>query len=69
MKLSENFELREFTRSDTATRKGIANDPGVQEVKAIENLVTNLLQPPLSCVGSSEHHRRPCSVPDTGNLN
>ena len=45
MKLSENFELREFTRSDTATRKGIANDPGVQEVKAIENLVTNLLQP------------------------
>lgn len=45
MKLSENFELREFTRSDTATRKGIANDPGLQEVKAIENLVTNLLQP------------------------
>ena len=45
MKLSENFELREFTRSDTATRKGIANDLGVQEVKAIENLVTNLLQP------------------------
>ena len=45
MKLSENFELREFTRSDTATRKGIANDPGVQAVKAIEHLVTNLLQP------------------------
>ena len=45
MKISENFELREFTKSDTAARKGIANDPGVQEVKAIENLVVNLLQP------------------------
>lgn len=45
MKLSENFELREFVKSDTATRKGIANDPGPEEVKAIENLVTNLLQP------------------------
>lgn len=45
MKLSENFELKEFTQSDTATRKGIANDPGVTEVKAIENLAANLLQP------------------------
>ena len=45
MKISENFELKEFTRSNTATQKGIANDPGVQEVKAIENLVINLLQP------------------------
>ena len=45
MKISENFELKEFTRSDTAMRKEIANDPGVQEVKAIENLVVNLLQP------------------------
>ena len=45
MKISENFELKEFTHSDTASRKGIANDPGIQEVKAIENLVTNLLQP------------------------
>lgn len=45
MKLSENFELKEFTDSDTATRKGIANDPGVSEVKAIENFVVKLLQP------------------------
>lgn len=45
MKLSENFELKEFTASDTATRKGIANDPGVSEVKAIENLAVKLLQP------------------------
>lgn len=45
MKLSENFELKEFTDSKTASRKGIANNPGVNEVKAIENLVTKLLQP------------------------
>lgn len=45
MKISECFDLREFTRSDTATRKSIANDPGLQEIKAIENLVVNLLQP------------------------
>lgn len=45
MKISECFDLKEFTRSDTAARKGIANEPGVQEVKAIENLVVNLLQP------------------------
>lgn len=32
MKLSENFELREFVKSDTATRKCIVNDPGLQEV-------------------------------------
>ncbi|WP_099465566.1 D-Ala-D-Ala carboxypeptidase family metallohydrolase [Parabacteroides provencensis] len=45
MKLSENFELSEFTKSDTATRKRIANNPTPEAVKAIENLVINLLQP------------------------
>lgn len=45
MKISENFELKEFTESSTAKLKGIANSPGMQEVKAIENLVTKLLQP------------------------
>lgn len=45
MKISENFELKEFTESSTAKLKGIANNPGVQEVRAIENLVTKLLQP------------------------
>lgn len=31
MKISENFELKEFTRSNTATQKGIANDPAGSE--------------------------------------
>lgn len=45
MKLSENFELKEFTKSDTATARGIANAPGEKEIEALQNLVTNLLQP------------------------
>lgn len=45
MKISDNFEMKEFTRSNTAERKGIANNPTPEAVKAIENLVINLLQP------------------------
>lgn len=45
MKLSKNFELSEFVRSDTATRKEIFNHPGVDELRAVANLVANLLQP------------------------
>lgn len=45
MRLSENFELKEFTASDTATSKGIVNNPGSAEVAALQNLATKLLQP------------------------
>lgn len=45
MKISENFELKEFTESSIAKLKGIENNPGVQEVRSVENLVTKLLQP------------------------
>lgn len=45
MRLSKNFILSEFTQSDTAAQNGIANIPGKEEIKAIENLVVNLLQP------------------------
>lgn len=45
MKLSKNFELSEFVRSDTVTRKEIFNHPGVDELRAVANLVANLLQP------------------------
>lgn len=45
MKISENFELKEFTKSSTAKLKGIANNPGINEIRAIENLVTKLLEP------------------------
>lgn len=45
MELSNNFKLSEFVKSETATRKRMPNNPGVAEVKAIECLVTQLLQP------------------------
>lgn len=45
MQLSKNFNLPEFTRSQTATRLGIDNQPGHQEVEEIKALVLNVLQP------------------------
>lgn len=45
MKLSKNFELREFTRSETASRLGIVNEPGVEQIENITALVTDVLQP------------------------
>lgn len=45
MKITRNFSLEEFTRSDTATKQGIKNEPGPEEVKNIEYLCTHLLQP------------------------
>lgn len=45
MKLSRHFKLEEFTRSETATKQAIKNEPGQKEIKNIEYLCTNLLQP------------------------
>jgi uncharacterized protein YcbK (DUF882 family) len=45
MKLSENFTLEEFTRSDTATKLGIKNEPGTEEIAALKNLCERVLQP------------------------
>lgn len=45
MKLSRNFSLEEFTRSETATKQGIKNEPGPEEIKNITYLCTHLLQP------------------------
>lgn len=45
MKLSKNFSLYEFTRSSTATRKGIKNTPTAIEVVNMSYLCEELLQP------------------------
>lgn len=45
MKLSKNFQLSEFTSSQTAERNGISNDPGPAELANIQALVDNVLQP------------------------
>lgn len=56
MKLTDHFTLSEFTHSSMAIHKGILNDPGVEEVKALENLACNLLEPLRRC------YRRPMAV-------
>lgn len=45
MKLSENFNLYEFIKSDTATKKGIVNIPGDAEIENLRKLCVRLLQP------------------------
>ncbi len=45
MKLSQNFSLRELTKSQTAERKGIPNEPQEEHVENLKLLCTNILQP------------------------
>ena len=45
MQLSKHFKLEEFTKSMTATRKGIDNTPGAGEIKNLENLCYEILEP------------------------
>ena len=45
MKLSKNFSLKELTRSQTADRKGIANNPNEDQIDKLQNLCEMVLQP------------------------
>jgi zinc D-Ala-D-Ala carboxypeptidase len=45
MQLSEHFKLHEFTRSDTATRLGIDNQPSDEAIKNLAALCSNVLEP------------------------
>ena len=45
MQLSKHFKLEEFTKSMTATRRGIDNTPGAGEIKNLENLCYEILEP------------------------
>lgn len=45
MKLSPNFSLAEFTRSDTATRRQIANVPNALQTAAMRTLCLKVLEP------------------------
>ena len=45
MKLSKNFSLIELTRSQTADRKGIANNPNEDQIDKLQNLCEMVLQP------------------------
>ena len=42
--LSTNFSLKEFIKSDTATRKGLDNTPSPEVVANLQKLVDNVVQ-------------------------
>lgn len=54
-KLSENFDLEEFTRSDKAKELGITNEPGEKELAALRVLVSRTLQPLRDKIGKPIH--------------
>ena len=45
MKLSDHFVLREFTKSDTATRKRISNLPGPAHLENLKKVCEKILEP------------------------
>jgi hypothetical protein len=53
MQLSDNFSLNEFTKSDTAVRKGIDNTPNDVNLENMKALCENVLQKVRSHFGKS----------------
>jgi len=45
MRLSKNFVLSEITRSNTAKRLGIDNEPTKKHLENLQRLISNLIQP------------------------
>lgn len=45
MQLTEHFRLAEFTRSATAIKNGIDNNPEAGDIAALQALCTNVLEP------------------------
>ena len=43
MNLTRNFTLSELTKSDTAIRKGINNNPNAAQVEKLKELCENLI--------------------------
>jgi len=52
MRLSKNFVLSEITRSGTAKRKGISNEPNKEHLENLQRLISNLVQPMRDEIGS-----------------
>lgn len=49
--LSKNFTLGEFVKSETASKRGIANDPISKEITRLREMCENLLQPLRDALG------------------
>jgi hypothetical protein len=45
MNLTRNFSLLELTKSDTAIRRGIDNNPNADQIEKLKALCENILQP------------------------
>lgn len=45
MQLTEHFNLREFTKSETAMRKGIDNTPGPEHAENLQKVCEHILEP------------------------
>jgi hypothetical protein len=45
MKLSEHLDLAEVTRSDSAKRKGISNEPTAEHLENFKKLAENIFEP------------------------
>ena len=46
IRLTEHFKLGEFTKSITAERLGISNEPGYEQMLALRHLCREVLEPP-----------------------
>lgn len=51
MRLSENFTMAEFTKSQTAERRGIDNTPQGEHLEAAKELFGNVVQPVRDAFG------------------
>ena len=51
MRLSKNFVLSEITRSNTARRKGISNEPEKEHLASLQTIITELVQPMRDAIG------------------
>src|SRR3546814_14485338 len=51
MQLSEHFSLAEFTASDTARARHIANEPNARQIESMKALCANVLEPLRSHFG------------------
>jgi len=51
MRLSKNFVLSEITRSNTARRLGISNEPEKKHMEGLQRIITNLIQPMRDALG------------------
>ena len=51
MRLSKNFVLSEITRSNTATRLGISNEPTKDHLDNMQRIISNLIQPMRDSIG------------------